>query len=264
MIKKAITAALTLLITNYAFADTGSKSNNINISPDLKLISKTHKEENKNLHLTADFKYPALSGKLNTNAQDFNKKIDGILKNQMSDFKKQVTENLPDTANLPKEMNINGIYIDYTANVIKPTDHPIISVRFDISPSYAGTAHPAHLLKVVNYDLNTGKDYSLNDLFSGNYLEVISNYSSKELKKQLQDSDEKWLSEGSAAKPENYSNWNIKSNGILITFAAYQVAAYAVGQPEVLIPYSELKSVIPATSPIAPCVEDTNACKELK
>lgn len=262
MIKKMIMTTLTLLLANGAFAD-ATKHNNIQISPNLKLISKTRKEENKNLHLTADIKYPALSGKLETSAQQFNQKIEDILKNQMSDFKKQVADNLPDTTNLPKEMNTNGLYIDYTANVIKPKDHTLISVRFDISPYYAGSAHPAQLLKVINYDLSTSKEYSLNDLLSGNYLEVMSAYCGKELKKQLKDSDEKWLLEGSAPKPENFSNWNVKSNGILITFAAYQVAAYAVGQPEVLIPYSELKSVIPATSPIAICVENANACNAI-
>jgi hypothetical protein len=50
--------------------------------------------------------------------------------------------------------------------------------------------------------------------------------------------------------PENYRNWNIATDGLMITFDEYQVAAYAAGPQTVVVPYSELQAVIDPASPL--------------
>jgi hypothetical protein len=43
---------------------------------------------------------------------------------------------------------------------------------------------------------------------------------------------------------ENYRNWNITPDGLMITFDEYQVAPYAAGPQTVTVPYSELRGLI--------------------
>jgi hypothetical protein len=43
---------------------------------------------------------------------------------------------------------------------------------------------------------------------------------------------------------ENYQNWNITPEGIMISFDDYQVGPHSAGQPVLIIPYSVLKDLI--------------------
>ncbi len=57
-------------------------------------------------------------------------------------------------------------------------------------------------------------------------------------------SDDEWIATGAGPKAENFDSWNITKTGILINFDPYQVAAYAAGPQDVLIPYEEIKSIL--------------------
>ncbi|MCW5582533.1 MAG: DUF3298 domain-containing protein [Gammaproteobacteria bacterium] len=56
------------------------------------------------------------------------------------------------------------------------------------------------------------------------------------------------------------SVWNIKPNGLLITFETGKVAPYIYGPQTVLVPYSALMDVIPPESPIADCITHRSRC----
>ena len=45
------------------------------------------------------------------------------------------------------------------------------------------------------------------------------------------------FSDGAKPTPENYAVWNVSADGLVITFNEYQVAAYAAGPQEVVIPF---------------------------
>jgi len=88
------------------------------------------------------------------------------------------------------------------------------------------------------------------------YLKIISAYCVTALTKQLGDDvDANWLKEGAAPKAENYDSWNITPDGLQITFDAYQVAAYALGPQEIIVPYSALKAVIKPDGALAAFVK---------
>ena len=57
-------------------------------------------------------------------------------------------------------------------------------------------------------------------------------------------SDDEQIKDGAGALAKNFKSWNVTRKGILINFDPYQVAAYAAGPQEVLIPYGKLKSVL--------------------
>ncbi len=56
--------------------------------------------------------------------------------------------------------------------------------------------------------------------------------------------DDQWLNEGTAARRENFENWNLVPDGVLISFEDYQVGAHSFGQPELIVPYSRLQKSV--------------------
>jgi hypothetical protein len=56
---------------------------------------------------------------------------------------------------------------------------------------------------------------------------------------------------GAAPTVQNYQSWMITPQGLKFTFDPYQVASYAEGPQEVVVPYRAFKSLIGARSPIA-------------
>ena len=126
----------------------------------------------------------------------------------------------------------------------------IWSIKLDFSFYSDGAAHPGLYSLTVNYDLAQGKELALGDLFlpNSNYLEAISNYCIAELSKQpFFDSA---FQEGAQPTLENYRNWNITKDGLMITFDEYQVAPYAAGPQTVVVPYSTLQTVINPQGPL--------------
>ena len=129
------------------------------------------------------------------------------------------------------------------------------SFKFDFSFYADGAAHPGLNSLTLNYDLGQGKELELTDLFLPNvtYLEAISKYCIAELSKQpFFDSSS---SNGAQPTPENYRNWNITPDGLVITFDEYQVAPYAAGPQQVVVPYSELQASINPQGPLSKVIQ---------
>ncbi|HEX4045792.1 MAG TPA: RsiV family protein, partial [Gammaproteobacteria bacterium] len=122
-------------------------------------------------------------------------------------------------------------------------------------------AHPYHHHFVLNYDLKNNQPLELGMLFNPNadYLTVLSTYTQMTLSNRHLP-DKEMIAAGTAPKPENFRNWNIKPNGLLITFDEYQVAPYVNGTQTVLVPYSFLKSILNPTSPVTACVIHKKQC----
>ena len=114
---------------------------------------------------------------------------------------------------------------------------------------YTGGAHPNHMYDAILVDRKNGKELSLNDLFvnpTTGFTELVSRVRAKlAVQNTLEDfSDEEWIRMGTEANPENYQIYTFTDEGLLITFSPYQIAAYAAGQFDILIPWSELRGLI--------------------
>jgi hypothetical protein len=114
-----------------------------------------------------------------------------------------------------------------------------------------GAAHPFHYSLTVNYDLEQGRKLSLGDLFAEEtgYLKVISSYCLAELSKR----DIGFyggFERGAEPTLDNYRNWSITNEGLMITFDEYQVAPYAAGAQTITVPYSELSTFINVQGPL--------------
>lgn len=144
--------------------------------------------------------------------------------------------------------------IGYTAEHLATLPHLIV---FRLTESYfeAGAAHPGQTTETFNFDTRTGQILTLDDLFVPGtpYVEKISEYSIKELKNRLGNEDQ--ISRGAGPDSENFEAFLLTDGGLKIVFNQYQVAAYAAGEQEVMIPYLELFDIISDAGPIGKIVQ---------
>lgn len=205
--------------------------------------------------------YPQLaSDEPNEGVDAFNQLVLDLIDKKISAYKKQVEENQEAQKNIPKAQLKNDLYLDYDASFIQSGKRPIISIRFSVQGYIGGMAHPYHHHFVLNYDLDNREQIDLNDLFKPDtdYLETLSDFTRSVLSRRLHDQHQ--IMEGTTPSADNFKNWNIKPNGLLITFDEYQVAPYIYGAQTVLVPYSVLKQIIDPDSPIAACVMNKRRC----
>lgn len=209
------------------------------------------KQANRRLRYTVTAKYPqALGAARDPRLAKFNQALRGLVLKEVGGFTKDFQA--------PEErMSEAGSYFEAQYNVTLATKD-LISVWFGVSTYYEGAAHPNQNSKVFNYDLNTGRELKLADLFrpGSDYLKVISDYAVKNLTEVMrermpgEEPDTNWIREGAGPKEENYKNWNLSPKGLEVSFDPYQVAAYAYGPHEVAIPLSALKDVLDPNGPL--------------
>jgi hypothetical protein len=115
-----------------------------------------------------------------------------------------------------------------------------------------GAAHPSHSIDTYIFDYEKGKLVSPSDLFrSGSaYLERLSALSKEDLMLQSSQGDtgyrydENMVNEGTFPLRENFSRLLPLYDGLVIYFNEYQVAPYAAGPQQVVIPYVKLQDII--------------------
>ncbi|MDW8800326.1 DUF4163 domain-containing protein [Clostridium sp. A1-XYC3] len=107
--------------------------------------------------------------------------------------------------------------------------------------NYTLGAHGHSQIKTFNFDLTTGKELALKDLFdkSEDYFPIIN----KEIQKQIKADPNKYFTE----KDNNFvtitSNqpFTIEDGNITLYFSLYEIAPYSTGIPEFKIPFSLFK-----------------------
>lgn len=226
----------------------------IEFSNGAEIISKQIREKNKKLKYEVTAAYPQLIGVADPNYDKFNQAIRNLIGRKVSDFKKEMApsaedEVAPDENPVLDESLGSDINVNYDVALAKDD---LIAIQFTVSSYSAGAAHPNSYTEVMNFDLKNGKSLKLADLFlpGSKYLQTLSKFSIQELKKQAKAQgdyaamDDDWIKRGAGAELTNYDNWTITKKGLGITFDPYQVAAYAAGPQNVLVPYSELKEII--------------------
>src|SRR5262249_55794096 len=206
----------------------------------VKLGKKDQKSADKKLRYEIKKTLPQISGPDSPRGDKINQTVANLVAPHTNEFKKTVDELARDAASVaeqgvkpvsPKPPS-NSLNVSYE---VTGANKDFISILFTFF-EYTGGAHPNTLTESFNYDLNRNAPVNLTDLFApnSNYLQVISDYAIKELKK-LETADN--ADEGAGPKLENFHSWNI-------TFDRYQVGAYAAGEHEVVVPYSVLKPII--------------------
>src|SRR5215212_2379459 len=191
------------------------------ISQQVTLVPQAFNETNQTPPFTITSQTPQLTGSDDPRVGAFNQRLTALVSSEVDTFRQSFLQNTAPVVN-------NGSSLDVTYKLISQIND-IWSFKFDVSFYADGAAHPGLNSVTLNYDLGQGRELTLADLFlpGTNYLEVISTYCIAELSKQpFFDGP---FSEGAQSTPENYRNWNIAPDGLMITFDVYQVAPYAAG-----------------------------------
>lgn len=211
----------------------------------VRFVQRRIKEANRKLRYTITAKYPQTLGARANNLAQLNTALKNLITEQIDVFKKDFQP--------PEErMGTMGSSFD-SGYTVELATNELVSINFGISTYFEGAAHPNYNAVTFNYRLETGQTLSLADLFKPGvyYMEILSNLSIKALRKSLgPEIDDDWIQKGAGAVPENYRNWNITRRGLKITFDPYQVASYAQGPQEVIIPYTSMKSIIDPSGPL--------------
>jgi len=128
--------------------------------------------------------------------------------------------------------------ITYKEEKYEKADNYIFLIYTD-----TGGAHGLSATRTFVFN-KTGEQIKLDDLFTNgiNGLGTIADYVKKELMKR-EFADEKWVSDGAAPLEDNYQNFIVSDAGVTFIFDPYQVAPYAAGIQNVLVPTSAFKAI---------------------
>ena len=190
---------------------------------------------------------PQLTGSGDPRVLAFNQLVNDRLTNEINTWRQNFEQLL-----LTPNSTGSSLDVRYTL-IVQIGD--LWSFKFDFDFYSDSAAHPGLNSMTLNYDLGQGKELSLGDLFlpNSNYLEIIATYCTNELSKQPF-ADPIFL-EGAKPTKDNYRNWNITPDGLLITFDEYQVAPYAAGPQQITVPYNELRTAINPQGPLSVIVK---------
>lgn len=224
----------------------------ISFTGDADVATKQIKENNKKLVYEIDAQYPELNGGNNPNFEKFNQTVRELVMKEVGEFKKEMA---PKPDEEPRPKNSMGSYLAMSYEVGLAQDD-LISVVFEVSSYYQGTAHPSSYTHVISYDLKNAKVLTLADLFKPGtkYLQSLSTYCITDLKKQSKEHgeslDDTTINDGASPKAQNYRSWTIMKKGLGVNFDAYQVGPYVAGPQFVMVPYSVLKDIINPDGPV--------------
>lgn len=216
---------------------------------------RSFQEKNLSTETQIDISYPEIhSTPLSIFAQTINQNILSFVNNHMATFSARIHPDNNLVKDLPPQMRHNALKIRYWANLIRGREGQLWSVQFHVEKIFSGQTIPAQQYAVMNYDLAQEKMLTLASLFKPNtdYLKIIAAYCSKKLPQQMQ-LDMPWIpgnAHGILPLAENYQIWNLKKDGLVITFQTYQIEPYSNHTQAVLVPYAMLRSLIGPTSPI--------------
>jgi hypothetical protein len=219
----------------------------------LRILERGQKEEIQAQKISIETKYAQISGGGEPHIATFNQAMSNFVARQIKGFKdsfKPDDKNLRQAADPDKPEGT----LDISYRVLY-ADNDLVSIIYT-TYTYTGGAHGNAGSTSFNYDLKRGRMLELADLFTpaSNYIKTIADYSINSIRER-KISDDKWIREGAAANRKNYTSWNIVPEGLLITFDSYQVAAYAAGPQEVIIPFAVLRGIIKPGGPLAALVK---------
>ena len=236
-------------IYNYYLQSENGKHENGTVEEEKEDIKKDPKEETGAIneqgeHYIIDVKYPI------TENEEINAVVDNLMQ-ERADKVKLEAEEFFSGPNLPEALFSwkYSLYADYS---VFHYSSNIVSFKFDMS-EFKGGAHPSNSIVTKTFDREEGKEISLSDIFrkDSDYLNALSEISFQQLiQKFLADEnlkdgfDESWVENGTSPSENNFKNFVLAEDSIIFYFEQYQVIAYAAGEQNVEIKYSQLTDIL--------------------
>ena len=125
-------------------------------------------------------------------------------------------------------------------------DDTVLSLAFTYY-SFSGGAHPNSSSETFHFLRPDGYRAELAEIFTPRGIARISAISIAQLKRDLGETlDLDWIKRGAGVNARNFHSFVLMADQLVITFDAYQVAAYAAGPQEVRIPLTNIKDTMRA------------------
>jgi hypothetical protein len=237
------TASLPVVANVKGNSDT-DKQNELAAGINITVVEKL--EKNDKLLYRASLRYPQIKQPRTQPQRQFNRLIQNQIQQELNWLKAFCADNKT-LANGKKRDVSYTLTTEYSGGF---ANGGIISLTMYIE-NWAGYVHPDRGTLQFNYDLKAGKELKLKDLFVGrvNYLKRLSEESRKQLQHMsLNCSGQEGLTPqaeaGTQPQIENFSEWTLSSEGLAITFKAYQIGPGCLGMKHIVIPFDSLKDVI--------------------
>ena len=197
----------------------------------------------------ARIKYPFLKIKdKNTNKKDSKVKIvesineeiyEYILefKNRIKEESKQYEKDYKKIYSKQKEQYVKYQYEAYSEYEVTYNKNNILSIPIT-TYEFTGGAHGMTYLKSYNYNLLTGKQIKIKDIFKSgtDYEKIINDYISKEIEKNK---DLYFTGENGFKGISSNQDFYIEKDGLVVYFQRYDIAPYYVGIPKFKIPWNQ-------------------------
>jgi hypothetical protein len=128
---------------------------------------------------------------------------------------------------------------------------------------FTGGAHGNSSFTLASFNLETGEQIKLDDIFYGDYESKLNEVGETIFREQFQaDSSQSLYNQGFFGFENGFAlndNFDIYEGGIKFQFNPYEAGAYAIGAPEVFIPWSEIRDIIRDDSPLSKMLNDTQS-----
>lgn len=218
------------------------KMNNVNVvAPESNtLVTETNA-------LSIEVTYPVIPGNTPSikQANDF---IRNEIEKKIRDFETDAKESASLGFDIPDDVK------SYVAGSpsIEERNERYVAIFMGMEWYMLGAAHPFHTIDTYVYDYQKEKLVSAEEFFNAGseYLSLLSVLSKEDLLAQEENGDVGFtyqtdmVEEGTAPKKENFMRMLPLHDGLVIYFNEYQVAAYAAGPQQVVIPYDKLAGII--------------------
>jgi hypothetical protein len=179
------------------------------------------------------------------------KSLDEMTELYFEDYKNTQTDFIG--YNFPWEIK-NTISVNYNAQ-------SILSFQSEFY-HFTGGAHGMTGVYFANFNSQTGKKLELTDLLIPGYENELNKVAEKIFRKvrelKSEDNFEEagfWFERNKFALNENFG---IKTDGLVFFFNSYEIAPYAMGPTEILIPYKEIKNLVKQDGPLNKVIAEFN------
>jgi len=151
---------------------------------------------------------------------------------------------------LNKMLIEQGLYNENLVEIIgnyevKTNERGILSLTLTVY-SFSGGAHGLTIIQSLTFDVTTGKQYALKDLFkpSSNYVDVLS----KIISKKIVEWDVPLLVEFTGIRPDQ--DFYIADHSLIIYFQVYELTPYVYGFPYFPIAIKDIEHIIRQDGPL--------------
>lgn len=140
----------------------------------------------------------------------------------------------------------------YIAYVVPYNQNCAVSLYFD-QYEYAGGAHGLTTRTSDTWNMQKSKKIQLSDLFphKSNVGEYVTSYITEHIVKSAEGEKSQYFEDYEKLVKDNFKagSFYLTKEGVVIYFQQYDIAPYAVGLPEFLIPYTPVGATAPKCSP---------------